>query len=99
MAVFAVTYQYVDDAELLATHRPVHREYLRSLLGERGLIAAGPTVGGPSASAFLVFEAESAGDVEALLDHDPFWTEGVITAREVIEWNVVIGSLGAGDGR
>lgn len=98
MAVFAVTYRYVDDPELLNRHRPSHRQYLSSLLGEHGLRAAGPTSGEVGAAALLIFDAESSEGVEALLDADPFWIEGVITAREIREWTVALGSVGTDSG-
>jgi uncharacterized protein YciI len=98
MAVFAVTYHYVDDPDALGQHRPAHRQYLGSLLGERGLRAAGPTSGGAGATARQSFDAESPDAVEALLDEDPFWIEGLITAREILEWNVVLGSVGSSSG-
>lgn len=99
MAVFAVTYRYVDNPELVNVHRPAHREYLGTLVGEAGLIASGPMTGAAVASALLIFDAESPGDIEALIDKDPFWTEGVITSREILEWTVVLGSVGHHGGR
>lgn len=98
MPIFAVTYHYVSDEDVINAHRPIHREYLRSLLDGGGLVAAGPTTGRNTPSAQLIFEAESAAAVEKLLDADPFVQEGVVTSREVYEWNVAIGSLGGGSG-
>lgn len=98
MPIFAVTYHYVSNEDVINAHRPVHREYLRSLVGEGGLLAAGPTTGRATPSAQLIFEAESAEDVDKLLDADPFVLEGVVTSREVYEWNVALGSLGGGSG-
>lgn len=98
MAIFAVTYHYVSDDDAINAHRPVHREYLRSLLDGGGLLAAGPTTGRQTPSAQLIFEAESAEEVNALLDADPFVLEGVVTSREIYEWNVALGSLGGGSG-
>jgi hypothetical protein len=99
MALFAVVYRYVDNPELVATHRPVHREYLGSLLGEGGLVASGPMTDGDQASALLVFRAQSADSVASALDLDPFWLEGLITHREINEWTMVLGSIGLdGDG-
>jgi uncharacterized protein len=94
MALFAVVYRYVDDPELLTEHRPEHRQYLGSLLGERGLVASGPMTDGHQASALLVFQASAPEEIETLLDRDPFWREGLITHREINEWNVVLGSVG-----
>ena len=98
MPIFAVTYHYVSDEDVINAHRPVHREYLKSLLNGGGLLAAGPTTGRATPSAQLIFEAEAANDVHALLDADPFVLEGVVTSREVYEWNVAIGSVGGGSG-
>lgn len=98
MAIFAVTYHYVSDEDFINAHRPVHREYLKSLLNGGGLLAAGPTTGRATPSAQLIFEADSAEDVDKLLDADPFVLQGVVTRREVCEWNVALGSLGGGSG-
>ena len=94
MTIYAVTYRYADSPEVIAEHRPVHREYIATLLGEGGLIASGRTEGGDTPSALLLFEADSVADVEKLLDPDPFWTLGVIEKREIVEWAVSSGSLG-----
>ncbi len=99
MAVFAVTYRYVEDPDLLDRHRVAHRAYLGSLVGEGGLVASGPMNGGADASALLIFDAESTGAIEAALDADPFWTEGLISSREIREWTVVLGSIGPSSGR
>lgn len=94
MAVFAVVYRYVDRPEELAEHRPEHRDYLRSLVGSPGLIAAGRADGGSQPSGLLLFEADSAESVEKLLDPDPFWTKNLIENRDIMEWTVAIGSIG-----
>jgi uncharacterized protein YciI len=98
MPIFAVTYHYVSDPAVIDAHRPIHREYLRSLLDGGGLLAAGPTLGRATPSAQLIFEAESAEAVDTLLDADPFVKEGVVTSREIYEWTVAIGSVGGGSG-
>lgn len=97
MPVYAVTYHYADQPEVLTQHRPAHRAYLESLRGEKGLIAAGRTPGGVVESALLLFETDSVAAVENVLDHDPFWTEGLIAKREILEWAVAIGSVGPGE--
>jgi len=96
MPIFAVTYHYVDQPEVLAEHRPAHREYLQSLMSSHGLIAAGRTPGGEVDSALLLFETDSSGSVEEALNADPFWTEGLIAKRDILEWTVAIGSVGSG---
>lgn len=94
MPIYAVTYRYADHPEVIAEHRPAHREYIASLLGEGGLIASGRTEGGETPSALLLFQAESVAEVEKVLDPDPFWTLGLIETREIVEWILSSGSLG-----
>jgi len=96
MPVFAVTYHYVDQPDVLAEHRPAHREYLQSLTASDGLIAAGRTPGGEVDSALLLFDTDSSESVEKALNSDPFWTEGLIVKRDILEWTVAIGSVGSG---
>ena len=94
MPIYAVTYRYADQPEVIAERRPSHREYIASLLGEGGLIASGRTEGGETPSALLLFQAESVAEVENVLDPDPFWTLGLIEKREIVEWILSSGSLG-----
>ena len=94
MPIYAVTYRYADQPEVIAEHRPLHREYIASLLGDGGLIASGRTEGGETPSALLLFQAESVAEVENVLDPDPFWTLGLIEKREIVEWILSSGSLG-----
>jgi uncharacterized protein YciI len=99
VSLYAVTYRYTDKPEVIAEHRPAHREYIATLLGEGGLIASGRTEGGDTPSALLIFDAQSVADVERVLDLDPFWTLGLIDRREILEWMVTLGSFtGASSG-
>lgn len=94
MLIYAVTYRYADKPEVIAEHRPAHREYIASLLGEGGLIASGRTEGGETPSALLLFQADSVAEVEKVLDPDPFWILGLIEKRDIVEWILSSGSLG-----
>ena len=91
-AVFAVTYTYVQDPALLDEHRPDHRAFLRGLHEAGSLLLSGP-LGGEPAGGLLILRGESAEEVLALLDQDPFRTVGAIAARAVRPWDVVIGEL------
>ena len=91
MSTFAVEYSYDPDrSDDMDRIRPGHRAFLRSLLEDGRLLAAGPWVGeGPGA--LLLIVAEDAVGVERLLDADPFQQAGLITGRRVRGWNPVIG--------
>ncbi len=91
MAVFAVQYTYIDDADRLATFRPEHREHLAELHREGTLLLSGPLDDG--SEALLIVVADSAEEALAALDGDPFLRERVITDRAARAWNVVIGQL------
>ncbi len=88
MPVFAVHYQYRDGSGAdRITHRPAHRAFLDTLLEEPvKLLASGPYVDEP-AGALLIFEADSATDIETALDADPFAVEDFIAGRQVREWS------------
>ena len=87
MAIFCATYEY--DAAATATLdevRPAHRDWLAE---QPQLLASGPTDAG---GAILVWAGESAAEVEAILDQDPFHDAGVIAERRVVGWQIVRGS-------
>ncbi len=88
MPYFAVTYDYSAAEDELATLRSVHREYLAGL---DELVISGPAASGRGA--LLVFRADSAEQVEALVAADPFVVEGCVGERSVRDWKPVLGSL------
>ncbi len=90
MRYYAVHYTYVDDPELIARHRPAHREYLSSLTA-LGLVAAGAYPDADVPGALLIFTADDAEAVAELLVDDPFRTNDVISARHIEYWTPVIG--------
>ena len=88
MPVFAVHYQYRDDSVAgRDTHRPAHRAFLDTLLeGPVKLLASGPYTDEP-AGALLIFQADTAAEVESTLDADPFALHGFIGGRQVRAWS------------
>jgi uncharacterized protein len=82
----AVIYRYNGDTATMDAERPAHREFLST---HPNLLLSGPTADG---GAILVFEDESADQLESWLDDDPFWTVGVIDERTVTPWSIVLGS-------
>ncbi|KAB1664245.1 YciI family protein [Pseudoclavibacter sp. CFCC 13611] len=93
MALYAITYKYVDDAEKLGEVRPSHRAYLTGLLENGQNLASGPlTTAGPN-TALLIFQADSIEQAAALSDDDPMVANGLVAERHVQEWNIVIGGF------
>jgi uncharacterized protein YciI len=78
MSIFAVTYVYGNTPDELSDLRPAHREWLAA---QDGLLLSGPT---DDNGALLLWEGKSAGEVEDMMDEDPFWVEGLIVERNVV---------------
>jgi len=95
MALFAVIYRYSEDTASLDEHRPAHREYIRSQVGN-GVVASGPMTTSEGPGALIVCTGEDEAEVRSMMDADPFWGLGLITAREIAPWNLVMGSIGLG---
>jgi uncharacterized protein YciI len=99
MGLFAVSYEYVDDAGRLGEVRPAHRAHLAELVAAGALVASGPLSevgagGAPrSAGALLVVEANSPDEALEVLDADPFWVHGLIARRDAREWTLVYGEF------
>ena len=89
MAVFAVTYKYIPDADLVAAIRPSHRAWLTEQLEAGALLASGPMVDTPTA--LLIWRSESIETLAGLVDQDPFAVAGLIEERSIQEWNPVFG--------
>ncbi|ASN53244.1 YciI family protein [Sinomonas sp. R1AF57] len=90
MALFAVTYQYTDNPAGRDLHRPEHVAFLASQHEAGRLRVSGPTDGGTGA--LLVLAGDTAHDVEALLNGDPFRREGLIARRTVAAWKPFFGA-------
>jgi len=92
MKYFAVSYQYPDGAEDIVRLRPEHREWLATLLDAGRLVASGPHTDGAGGALIIIRLPETAAlrDAEELMDDDPFTREGVLTGREIREWNPVL---------
>jgi uncharacterized protein YciI len=93
MAVFAVTYIYAASPEQLNEIRPIHRQWLGTLLEKGQLLASGPMIDNPEA--LLIFNSESATELASLLDNDPFDIAGFIGSRSIQQWNPVFGPFSA----
>lgn len=89
MPIYAVNYLYGAEANQLDVIRPIHRSWLGNLLEQDVLLASGPMV--DTAEALLIFRSESATELAALLDQDPFDIAGFIQSRSIQQWNPVLG--------
>lgn len=90
MPVFAVQYTYVDRPEVVTEHRPAHRDFLRELLADGTVLAAGAFTDGP-AGALLIFRGDSAEQIATLLQNDPFQQLGLVQGCEVRAWGQSVG--------
>jgi len=82
---FVATYEYTADLDARLAVRPRHREFLSGL---DPLVVSGPT---DAEGAILIFDADSAETVAAMLDADPFQVEGFIRERKIVGWTPVMG--------
>lgn len=90
MPTYAVQYTYDERADVRDVVRPAHRAYLAELAEAGHLRGSGPYVGG-TPGALLVFAADDEQHLQGLLANDPFHLEGLISATDVRQWDVVLG--------
>lgn len=96
MKYFAVSYDYNPSNPIIAQARPKHREFIGALHAKGQVCGSGPfTDSKGGALIVLQFEDESVevAQVIEIMDQDPFYTEGAVTARAFREWNPVINSF------
>ncbi|MET0967422.1 MAG: YciI family protein [Nakamurella sp.] len=90
MPVFAVQYSYVDQPEVVTQHRPAHRDFLRALLDQGIVLAAGAYTDGP-AGALLIFRGDSQEHIGRILAEDPFQKLGLVQQCEIRAWGQAMG--------
>lgn len=90
MPYFAVQYTYADAPDEIHAHRPDHRAFLRELLGDGILLAAGAYTDEPP-GALLLFESDSAEAIQSILQGDPFAQNALITEHTIRAWSAAIG--------
>ncbi|GAB2538212.1 YciI family protein [Brachybacterium huguangmaarense] len=93
MTTFAIRYVYTGDPAARDAHRAEHRAFLRTLHEEGTLLLSGPYLDGGGAEALIIARGESAEQVLAQFDADPFRREGLIAERAIRPWDVVIGEI------
>ena len=83
MARFVVQLSFKNNARRLEV-RPVHREYLRSLLDQGRLVTAGPFA--DDTGALLVYETADEAEVHDILAADPYTHADVYDIEQLREW-------------
>lgn len=91
MAYFAVLYTYDERSAERDTLRPAHRDFLRDLLGQDVVLAAGAYTDDAEPGALLLIQADSDAAVSALLARDPFVIAGLVPQIQVRAWSAAIG--------
>jgi len=84
---YAAICKYTPDTSIIAKARPSHREYLTKLQEKGKLVISGPF--SDDKGGLLVYEADSAEQVETMVREDPFAIHGVFASWEIRPWNVV----------
>jgi uncharacterized protein len=82
--LFANYAKYAADKSRLATVRPAHWEYDRTLKGAGNLALAGPFAN--DEGGLFVYKAAHREDAMSYLKQDPFALEGVFADYELLEW-------------
>jgi uncharacterized protein YciI len=88
MAYFAVDLSLNSDLERRGEVRPVHREYLRSLVDEGKLHESGPYL--DNSGALFIYIGEDVADVQAMVAADPYTKAGLVEGATIREWNIVV---------
>jgi uncharacterized protein YciI len=100
---YAVTYFYSPDVALQDATRPAHLAHLRHLVDAGTLVASGPWGADDARGGLLILRVDDQAAVQAIVDVDPFITQGVVASSEIREWVPLLGpaaqTLVAGENR
>jgi uncharacterized protein len=87
---YGLFYDYVDNiVERRAPHRQQHLELCHEWKAQ-GRLVMGGALGDPPHGALIVFELDDPALVEEFAAADPYVQNGLVTARRVEAWNVVV---------
>lgn len=92
MKYFAVHYTYADEAPEVVALRPIHREFLGTLMDQGKLVGSGPYTDGLG-SALIIIRLDAPASIDdaiQLMNEDPFHKENVLAGRTIREWNPVM---------
>lgn len=85
---FAAIIEYIQDRDKIQAIRPVHRQYLTSLISQGKLAVSGPFT--DDSGALIVYEAGSKEEAEEILKGDPFHANGIFVRWVIRPWNPVL---------
>ncbi|MGY0556591.1 MULTISPECIES: YciI family protein [unclassified Lysobacter] len=88
---FALMYSYSPDVALQDATRPAHLEHLRGLVDAGKLVVAGPWGPDDARGGLLIFRVGDQAALRAIVDRDPFVTQGVVATSEIREWVPLLG--------
>lgn len=88
MAWYLVEIRYVP--EKMPAVRPRHREFLTALADSGRVAVAGPLA--DDSGGVVLIQADDLDALHAVIDTDPYYTEGVIADRTVREYKPVLGA-------
>ena len=92
MSMYVVRMEH-PDGEGWGKHVVPHVLYLKKLIDNGKLLASGPLKGTKLRAGFLIMVADSREEVEAMIQADPFSTEGLICGLTIEEWDPLFGML------
>lgn len=76
-----------------APYVEAHLAYLQALVESGALLLAGSMENPVDGSAMLLFQADTAKEVEEFAKRDPYVVHGIISHWEVRHWDTVLGTL------
>lgn len=86
-----VIWTYNPDVAITDEVKTNHGGYLKTLITDGALIAAGPR--SDVAGGVLVFAETTDQKLADLLANDPYTLAGVIATTSIIDWNASLGAL------
>ncbi|MDE1187199.1 MAG: YciI family protein [Pantoea sp.] len=92
MGIYVVRMDHPDGTEWNAFVRE-HVVYLKVLINQGKLLASGPLKNTPLRAGFLVFQADTLDEVQAMVNTDPFAREDLIAHLDIQKWDPLFGEL------
>ena len=92
MSIYIVRMEH-PDGDGWGKHVVPHVLYLKNLIKEGKLLASGPLKGTKLRAGFLIMVGDSREEIAAMVEADPFATEGLICGLTIEQWDPLFGML------